>query len=240
MKQNILFATLLFIIIACRQKSESTQTQTDSVQDTLEFEENEPEPVKELFEKLDDDVVAVIKNYYEKDYSKDTRLETEIRDNTLKMTYWSIPNEENYHYDGYIISAYIPLTKKVNRFGDTVIVALDGDLNNDQRDDLIVTVYTEQGNSGGMDLFLFINDGEKYNLINEGSTSQLGSFFGGGSSIESLIKIENQLLVVNSYAYGAKDARCCPSIKYIEKYALENKQLVLKQQTKTESEDNNS
>ena len=237
--RKLLFISLILITVACSKRTEKS-TSNHKTNDTLQAIETKQISQKSNSNEIDDEVIAVIKEYYKKTYGTNARLETEIKDALLKLTYWYIPSEENYFSDGYIISADIPLTKKSRTKHEKFITnAVEGDLNNDGLDDLAVIVYTEEGNSSGEALFLFINNGKKYTLIGKESESQLNSFFNPGiSTLSTLVKIENQLLIVGTYAYSEDDARCCPSLNFEESYALENNQLTLKNKKNIESKEN--
>lgn len=237
--RKLIFTTIILITVACSKRTEKS-TLDHNANDTLQAIDTKQISQKNNSNEIDDEVIAVIKEYYKKNYGKSARLETEIKGALLKLTYWYIPTEENYFSDGYIISAYIPLTKKSRAKHEKFITnAVEGDLNNDGLEELAVIVYTEEGNSSGEDLFLFINNGEKYTLIGKESESQLNSFFNPGTStLSSLVKIENQLLIVRTYAYSEDDARCCPSLNFEESYALESNQLTLKNKKNIESKEN--
>lgn len=236
--KKLLFTSLILITVSCSKKREESPPINNS-NDTLETIKTSHLHQNNNSNEIDDDVINILKDFYKKNYGKSARLEKEIKDALLKLTYWYIPSEENYFSDGYIISVDIPLTKRSRAKHEKFIInAVEGDLNNDGLDDLAVIVNTAEGNYEGKDLFLFINKGDKYTLIGKDHQSQLDSFFNlGASTLSSLVKIENQLLVVETYAYAEDDARCCPSLDLEESFAFENNQLVLKNQKEIESKE---
>lgn len=109
--KKIFFTSLILITVACSKKTEESNPINNS-NDTLETIKTNHLPQKSNSNEIDDDVINILKDFYKKNYGKSARLETEIKDALLKLTYWYIPSEENYFSDGYIISADIPLTKK--------------------------------------------------------------------------------------------------------------------------------
>jgi len=160
-------------------------------------------------------IVQSIKNYYQITYGQSTRLEEFADDAAIKLTFYNIPekDEEN---DGRIIMITIPLVKDQELYG--AIPILEGDLNKDMKNDLVISVHTEYGNSASQDIFIFINENEKYRLAsvtsNQNVSGCMGYFWAR--------KIENNLIVGNSSCFTGDDAICCPSLHYKTKVAFDN------------------
>lgn len=171
-------------------------------------------------EQLDRSVVQMIKEHYHLTYGEGTRLEESAEAAATKLTYYHIPDkdEEPDHEEeseGRIVTITIPLTKERELYG--AIPILEGDLNNDRKSDLLVTVHAEFGNSASQDLFVFINEQETYRLATVAGHQEIsgcrGTFWAR--------KIEDNVIEGNSSCYSADDAMCCPSLHYKTKVAFD-------------------
>ena len=180
-------------------------------------------------DQLDRSVVQSIKEYYHLTYGEGTRLEefaeaaagegTRLEESAeaaaTELTYYSIPDIEE-EKEGRIVTITIPLTKGQKLFG--AIPVLEGDLNRDRKSDLLVTVHSEFGNSASQDLFLFLNENERYRLATVADHREIsgcrGTFWAR--------KIKDNVIEGNSSCYAADDAVCCPSLHYKTRVAFEN------------------
>lgn len=110
---------------------------------------------------------------------------------------------------------------------------LYGELNNDDIDDLVISVHTEGGGSGGnvssQDLFVFQKNDSKYEIT---SITQDGEISGCESGIFRATEIKDGFLIGNSSCYNDEDPRCCPSLEYVTKVELNNMKLKFKSKTK--------
>ena len=190
-------------------------------------------PVRRIFhqveqDQLDSSVVQMIKEYYHLIYGEGTRLEESAEAaagegarleesaeaSTIQLTYYSIPDIEE-ESEGRIVTITIPLTKEWELYG--AIPILEGDLNNDRKSDLVITVHTEFGNSASQDLFLFINENERYRLATVASHQEIS----GCRGTYWARKIKDNLIEGISSCYSADDAMCCPSLHYKTKVAFD-------------------
>jgi hypothetical protein len=169
-------------------------------------------------DKLDMTIVQSIKDYYQITYGQGTRLEEFADAAAIRLTYYNTPDKDEEN-DGRIIMITIPLMKDQELFG--AIPILEGDLNKDLKNDLVISVHTEFGNSASQDIFIFINENEKYRL----ATVKGHQHVSGCTGYFWARKIENNLIVGNSSCYSGDDAMCCPSIHYETKVAFDNNEL---------------
>ena len=169
-------------------------------------------------DQLDRSAVQSINEHYHLTYGEGTRLEESAEASTIQLTYYSIPDIEE-ESEGRIVTITIPLTKEWELYG--AIPILEGDLNNDRKSDLLVTVHTEYGNSASQDLFLFLNENETYRLSTVADHREIsgcrGTFWAR--------KIERNLIEGKLSCYAADDAMCCPSLHYRARVAFENNAL---------------
>lgn len=169
-------------------------------------------------EQLDRRVVQSVKEYYHLTYGEGTRLEESAEAAATELTYYHIPENED-EKEGVIVTITIPLTKGQELYG--AIPILEGDLNNDRKDDLVVTVHTEFGNSAAQDLFVFLNENETYRLATVADHREIS----GCRGIFWARKIKDNVIEGKSSCYAADDAVCCPSLHYRTKVAFENNTL---------------
>ncbi len=173
-------------------------------------------------EVIEKNIVQSIKDYYQINFGKGARLEETTNDTIIDLTYYNIPANDD-DYDGFLIRIVIPLRKNQELFG--AIPILEGDLNNDLRGDLAISVHTEGGGCGGnvwsQDIFVFINENGNHKLVNVASDGEVS---GCNGSFRAR-KIENNFLIGHSSCYTENDARCCPSLHYEVKVAFTNSKL---------------
>lgn len=176
------------------------------------------------------EILNQIKNHYQTEYGKDSRLEETNSDSILNLVYYNIPKDTN-DYAGFLIDIYIPKQVKMNLFAANPV--LYGELNNDKTDDLVISVHTEGGGGGGnvssQDLFVFQKIDRKYEIT---SITQDREISGCESGIFRATEIKDGFLIGNSSCYKDDDPRCCPSLEYVTKVELNNKKLKFKSKTK--------
>jgi len=168
---------------------------------------------------LDKNMINSIKDYYKGNFGNNASLSESQDDSTLNLSFFSISDIED-EESNLLISILIPLTSSQELYG--AIPILTGDLNNDSNDDLVVSVYTEAGNSASQDIFTFISQDENFNLVNVSNDKEL---CGCNGSFRAL-RIEDNHLIGQSSCYSEQDAMCCPSLNYETKVALTDNKLV--------------
>jgi hypothetical protein len=186
-------------------------------------QEHNSTPPKEIG--FDSSVLADIKGYYLKTYGQDTRMEEKSTDSTLELSFYNLTKDEDDYYD-FLFSAQIP--KQTSSNISMARSILKGDLNKDGIEDLVISIYTEGGGSGGNigwdDIFIFLNKQGKPVLLSVNQSDQITGFSGDCQFFAE--KIENGYLIGTSQCYTKDDSRCCPSLKYITKLQLKNEKLV--------------
>ncbi len=179
---------------------------------------------------VETEILTQIKNHYQAEYGKDTRLEETNSDTILNLVYHNIPKDTN-DYDGFLIDISIPKKVKMNLFAANPV--LYGDLNNDKIDDIVISVHTEGGGGGGnvwsQDLFVFQKNNGKYEIT---SITPDGDISGCESGTFRATEIKNGFLIGNSSCYKDEDPRCCPSLEYVTKVELTDKKLKFNSKTK--------
>ncbi|TRZ53395.1 hypothetical protein D4R99_00920 [bacterium] len=103
--------------------------------------------------------INTIKNYYHDSYGKGTRLEESVEDDSLYLLdYYRIPDKMD-DSEQRLTLITIPLNQGINLYEANPI--LFGDLNNDNIDDLIITVHTDGDGTGAstdhQEIFVFMN-----------------------------------------------------------------------------------
>lgn len=175
-------------------------------------------------DKLDLAVVQSIKDYYQAKFGKGARLEETSNDTIINLTYYNIPNEDD-ESARFLIGITIPLIKNQELYGAVPI--LEGDLNKDRKNDLVISVHTEGGGDGAnvwwQDIFIFIYKNKKYKLIDIKSDPEVCGCRSGGYFRAR--KIENNFIVGESSCYAEEDPRCCPSLYYETKVGFINNML---------------
>jgi len=171
---------------------------------------------------LDSLVLTEITTYYQESYGNDLRLVESEDDSTKEMIYYNIPKDK----DGYEfpqISISIP-----KRTGASSIFT--GDLNQDNSNDLIVSVYTEGGGGGGnvswSDLFVFIKNEKGYQLKTISTNWEVA----GCNGMIGIEEIKDNKIIGTSLCYAEDDGRCCPSLKYSTALKLVGDQIVVDHQ----------
>ena len=170
---------------------------------------------------IDNYIINAIIDHYK---SSTTKMETEKTDTLLNISFRNIPSEDD-AFDGIGLRIYISKMKKDYIFGD---------IDNDGVPDLIVSIDTEGGGGGGNvywnDLFVFLSKNGKFALTSfidspEVRGCRAGQFFPD--------KIENGLILGNSFCFAENDPHCCPSLEYLTTITFDGKQLKYKSQRQT-------
>jgi hypothetical protein len=179
--------------------------------------------------KLDKTIINTIKDYYQTNFGKDSRLEESISDTMIYMTYYSIPKNDD-DYEGFLISISIPLNKEQDLFGANSI--LEGDINNDGNSELLISVHTEGGGGGGniwsQDIFSFISENGNYKLASITPDFEISGCDGSFRAKE----IADNFVLGFSSCYGPDDPRCCPSEEYDVKVVFESGKLKYRSKSK--------
>lgn len=144
----------------------------------------------------------IIKNFDKDANNHWTRSKNNIKltpsDSILKISYLVT---ENRSYDISIVSLEIPLKPDNNSS------FIFGDVNNDQKEDCLVTVFSEGGwsasNTSNNDIFIFLNKENKYKLTYVFTSS--GNY--------NPVLIKNNQIIANELSYAPEDPRCCPSLQ---------------------------
>jgi hypothetical protein len=180
---------------------------------------------------LDSDVIAQIKNHYQKAHGKDSQKEEIVSDSSIDITYSAIPTSTD-DYGGFLINIIIPKQPFQILYGATPI--LRGDLNRDKNDELVVIVHTEGGGTGGnglisQDIFVFEKKNGKYVLLSFTPDTELSNCPSGYFRATS---IQNGFLIGASSCYKDDDPRCCPTLNFETTCALKDGKLKYQSQKK--------
>ena len=232
----ISFIILLFIFISCKQKESNPkepilikETVIDSVPNNNlpnEIHQSEEtisvngwlEPIQISDEKFNTftkkcDFKKAILTYYNTVYDEKIKefkkegynnwsrsknyIESSLNDSFLEVKYNVTETVGDSSYDAAIVTLKIPL--KPDNF-------VFGDLNNDQNEDCLITVFTEGNwalaNGSQNNIFIFLNKGNNYKL----------TYVFTSSNNYNPVLIENNQIIANELSYAPKDPRCCPSL----------------------------
>ena len=192
----------LFLLGACGQLTHKSPKQLNAIKD----------------DGIDISMVQSIKDYYHGTYGEGTRLEEAADTSAVALSYF-ITTENEEENDGRLIVITIPLIRDQDLWGAKPI--LEGDLNNDLKNDLVITVHTEFGNSAAQEIFVFINEQENYRLAIVTGYQDLS----GCNGYFWARRIENNLIIGNSSCFAPEDAMCCPSLHYQTKVAFDSNEL---------------
>ncbi len=205
MKYGLLFSIQLFCIVACGQIEPQNRPQPELTNaDSIVIVE----------QKTVNNIIHAIKLHYAFFYGGMTRMEENLTDSTIAITYYMITKADN--YEEHLISFSIP-TKDLLKTNKYPIIK--GDLNGDGLEDLVVVVKTESIGLLSDDLFLFLKTKQGYSLVNVSKSHDISGFIDGYFVIE---RIKDGYLEGVSHVYAEKDQRCCPSIKYKVQLNLSN------------------
>jgi hypothetical protein len=159
-------------------------------------------------------------NFYSEDgKSPITVLKQSICDSFIVMSYSGQDNHSHEttiedYYSHFIIDIKIPLKKLEGRY-------LEGDINHDNKKDLIVIVFTEGCgtgcNDGWYDYFVFIQENGHYKLKSVIDDDSISGCEGSGAF--AAISLENNIITGESWCHKKGDGRCCPTLSYKVKVA---------------------
>lgn len=175
-----------------------------------------------------------------------------IVDSLFKVYYKKYQNDKKeYHYNkkvrvdvkwergARVLNIY---NDKNETFAPTTTVPnsiIEGDLNNDSLNDMLVVVYYNQGSRPRLDIYCYVTENKKlkyHSTYTQGSlgfctedsdTSSRGRFFPS--------KIENGLLIGQTDCLQQGDPGCCPSLEMISYFKFENGLVLAKQERKNKT-----
>lgn len=177
---------------------------------------------------IDKSILKTIHGYYKNKYSENARIVEIETDISIELTFYNIPKSSK-ETDYLLMEAVIPKIKSINKEKQILI----GHLNDDETDDLLISVSVEGGGVGslpqkGKDYFIFLNENNRFILTKIVSDKELVNCELGGRFSAS--KIENGQLVGISYCYDENDPNCCPSLAFVTELKLTKKKLVVVKQ----------
>lgn len=153
-------------------------------------------------------------------YADAYKIVVEKVSGSLQIRYMNYNNEPAYAPDYQIPSA--------NDF-------IEGDLNNDNYNDLVVSVYHSQNGRPRLDIYCYITNNKKLALfkmytgrglgICEDRADSSGRFFPS--------KIEKGLFIGVTDCYKSGDPGCCPSLQMVSYFKFENGLKFVRQEKKT-------
>lgn len=112
-------------------------------------------------------------------------------------------------------------------FGPETIIPnsiIEGDLNNDSCNDLIVNVYYNQGSRPRLDIYCYITKNKKLQFFEKHSIHSLGICGKINDTTGRFFpeKIEKGQLVGETQCLQAGDPGCCPSLEFITYFKFED------------------
>lgn len=180
---------------------------------------------------FNDDNLNDILNYYQEQANSENggkyaKFEDEFSKEFGQIrTYRHTPDEEEIE-DYRLFTIYLPQKKDMN--------LIYGDLNNDNLQDLVVSISVEGPGSGRLnsysEVFVYLNKNNKLTLIeNAGDNFVCKCKFIG---FIYATKIENGYLICDTYCCTENDSYAEPSLKYLTKFKLTKNKLVYDSQHK--------
>ncbi len=189
---------------------------------------------------LDEIVLKKIKAYYFEVYNNEWKILSEECETCVKLPVMESKNDSIF-YLGFkykedesedpivvgMIHCYIPTKQGINLYMSSPILYTD--LNNDGTNDLIVVVHTEGGWRGGntynQDVFVFLKEKGSYKLASVAGDWEM--VIDGEYGYIRVKNVENGILIAEGSVYTERDARCCPSDRYLMKYNYEQNKFVI-------------
>jgi len=175
--------------------------------------------IQEKTDSVDIDTSLIINeliDYYRNEGLKNScKMEKLTESSSTKLSFYS--EDDNFPSDMSIFN--VEISK------DFIV----GDLNNDGISDIYIQTFTSGGWGGGNvtwgEIFVFISKKNKYVLrISPRNIIDYGCAKGASFSIS---KIENGLLIGESYCFAEDDPQCCASLHYKIKLKFTGKELIL-------------
>ena len=174
---------------------------------------------------IDNSIINSIKGYYKNQFPKNVKTVEVQTETTIEITYYNKPKTKD-DTDYLLMALIIPKTDSLNDEKRLLI----GDLNDDDIDDLLISVYTEGGGVGALsqrwnDYFIFLKEKRNYILTTIVSDKELVDCENGGRFMP--INIKNGYINGVSYCYKIDDPSCCPSLTFSAKLKLKKEKLVI-------------
>lgn len=228
--RKILILLVIISFISCKQNENSVDNSiksSDIIKKT-EVVKITNTNVSLLFDKT---VINTVKEYYMKEYIKEIKknemvFEEEATDSSYVLNY--IPIEEG---EREIMGMRCIIIPKITSFDKSAVF---GDLNNDNLEDLVLTVKSEgPGTLNSSNFFVFLNQNNKLDL--KGVTSDYEiltstnakEFENRGKGYFAIKEINNGFLIgITSLYKDDSEPNCCPSLNFVTKTKLSGKKLI--------------
>ena len=152
-------------------------------------------------------------------YSDAHKIVVEKVDGNLQISYKNYNNAPAFAPD-----YQIPSTKNF----------IEGDLNNDNFNDLIVSVYHSQNGRPRLDIYCYITNNKKLAFYKMYTGRALGICEDGADSSGRFFpsKIEKGLFIGGTDCYKSGDPGCCPSLQMFSYFKFENGLKFVRQELK--------
>ena len=213
---SVVISILYAASIGCKNTNKATSRNENYTTQEVTSTSTLPE-MPRTYNQLTETMLEEIVNYYRKEYLKDSiSMWLSPSDTMLEVSF----DDASHDSFGTQLVAYVSLAKHISP-------AILGDMNSDELPDILFSVHTEGGGTGGLgtywsDHFLFIaSTGGQYKLADIKSDIDIMD----GSGYFYPKEIQNQTLIGIGNDYDYYDARCCPSIFYRTRVRLMNNQL---------------
>lgn len=162
-------------------------------------------------------LTASVENHYTGQNKKTAIVKRNETDSTIRLTFSYRKRKKGDPAGPYL---YVTIPKLRSK-------SLRGDMNGDNREDLVLQpVLSQGGGSRWKEFFLFVNDGGGYVYKAQASTYDLAQHkknsYSGTFHPEEIV---NNVLIGTSVCYRDDDAQCCPSVKVPTSVRLENNHL---------------
>ncbi|MFY7964483.1 MAG: hypothetical protein ACOVO1_06275 [Chitinophagaceae bacterium] len=129
------------------------------------------------------------------------------------------------------------LDAKNETYAPTTIVPnsiIEGDLNNDSLNDILVIIYYNQGSRPRLDMYLYVTENKMLQYHSQYTQHSLGFCTEANDTSGRFFpdKIENSLLIGHTDCLQQGDPGCCPSLEMITYYKFGNGLKLLRQERK--------
>lgn len=206
---KVFISQLILFISICS----STQAQTKKVKKAVAIAVVDSPKISFKTKKFIQD--TLVKSYYRK-CLKDIKLYSDA----VKVVVERVEGTVNIDYVGYKNEPTFAPTHQIPAIKNFI----EGDLNNDNFNDLIVSVYYNQGSRPRLHIYCYITTNKKLKLhkmytihelgLCENGTDTSGRFFPG--------RIENGMLVGTVECLQDGDPGCCPSLEMDTYFKFDN------------------